>query len=82
MFRRRTAGDRATADQTSSDSEGKARTNPPQDEEQGEKKEEIKFDWLDILAFTIATFEIILPMIVAFVGIILVIYLVLKFLAR
>ncbi|MDP2858558.1 MAG: hypothetical protein Q8P50_11360 [Bacillota bacterium] len=77
MFRRRTAGDK-----TAGEGEETARTNPPQVEEQGEKKEEIKFGWLDILAFTIATFEIILPMIVAFVGIILVIYLALKFLAR
>jgi len=52
------------------------------DREEGERQEEVKFDWLDILAFTIATFEIILPMLVAFVGIILLIYLVLRFLAR
>jgi hypothetical protein len=72
LFRRRAA----------TGSEERTITNRPDDDEQTEKKEEMKFDWLDILAFTIAAFEIILPMIVAFVGIILVIYLILKLLAR
>jgi len=71
LFRRRTNG-----------GDEKANVHEPDDPGQGEQKEEVKFDWLDILAFTIATFEIILPMIVAFVGIILLIYLVLRLLAH
>ncbi len=78
MFRRRDTAGHAGSEAREPDGEGRG----PGNKEDGERQEEIKFDWLDILAFTIATFEIILPMLVAFVGIILLIYLVLRFLAR
>jgi hypothetical protein len=52
------------------------------DDEKEEKREEVKFDWVDVLAFTIAAFEIILPILAAFIGVVLLVYLLLRLLAR
>jgi len=42
-----------------------------------EKKEKVRFDWTDVLAFTIAAYQVIFPFLLGFVGIILVLYLLL-----
>lgn len=40
-----------------------------------------EFDFIDILAFIIAAFQILLPILLGFVGIVLVLYLILRLLA-
>jgi len=46
------------------------------------EEEQPKFDFIDIVAFTIAAFEIILPILAAFIGVVLFVYLLLRLLAR
>lgn len=46
------------------------------------QKDDHKFDFIDIVAFTIAAFEIIMPILVAFMGVVLFVYLMLRLFAR
>jgi hypothetical protein len=47
-----------------------------------EQQEEVKPEFLDIVALIIAAFEIIAPVMVGFLGVVLLVYLLLKMLAR
>lgn len=49
-------------------------------EDFGDDGEEVHFGWTDILAFTIAAFQIILPILFLFFAVIGVVYLIFKFL--
>ncbi len=52
------------------------------DVEEERKQEKVEFDWVDVLAFIIAAYQVIFPFLLGFVGVILVIYLFLYLWAR
>ena len=52
------------------------------DEHESGHDEPFKPDWLDVIAFTIAAFEILAPIVAALLGVVLFVYLLLKLLAH
>lgn len=59
---------------------GKAgpRAGAPPTAEPGGQEAPHDFDWLDVLALTIAAFQVILPVLAAFAGVVLALYLLLR----
>ena len=47
------------------------------EEENEDQRKRLKLDWLDVLAFIIAAYQVIFPFLLGFVGIILLLYLIL-----